>query len=318
MATKIEATKNVEQQITKENKTAKFDTTFMIIAIIAITFFLVIAVTTYFRSTFVMYTPEKVATQYMKNVAAQDGYDAMKYTITIKNSKLGDFIVENYMNKYANQDKKVKAPELSAEEQGKNLTLILNTMYPVFTDLVEQYGFSQYDKLFTEYFAKYYEVHHIVYGHDIITTDDMFDAFEGNVSTYTNEYAYDCEKGFGKGSEYAEKYLGRGKASLADDDLYSAGYLITIKTDSKTEYTQQQVEEYRNDIKNNADRLSYYDRYNLSVDDISEVCTINAVEGISGEGDRNIIDTKNAEFKEHPTKLTLVKIGSQWYVDITA
>ena len=41
------------------------------------------------------------------------------------------------------------------------------------------------------------------------------------------------------------------------------------------------------------------------------------VNSVSGEGDKTAIEMKNLEYSGSPTALTLIKIGSQWYVDIS-
>lgn len=56
-----------------------------------------------------MFSPEKVAEQYVENTAENDGYDALKYTVLIKNTKFGNFISENYMDKYI--DENATAPQ---------------------------------------------------------------------------------------------------------------------------------------------------------------------------------------------------------------
>ena len=59
-----------------------------------------------------MFSPEKVAEQYVENTAENDGYDALKYTVLIKNTKFGNFISENYMDKYI--DENATAPAMTA------------------------------------------------------------------------------------------------------------------------------------------------------------------------------------------------------------
>lgn len=314
----VKEKKKASETVSEEKVSKKFEATYFVFAIIAVIIMFSVIVTLYFNKNYVMFSPDKVAKQYMLNVAGEDGYDAMKYTTLIKNSKFGDFISKNYMEQYKKEDENSEAPVLSAEEQGEKLTEILDGMMPVFTDLVETYGFENYDELFTQYFAKYYELHHSVYGHDFMTTDDMFAAFEGNLASYTSGFAYDRECVYGNGQEYAEKYLGSGKADLNDDDIYSAGYKINIDIASSTTFSDAEVKEYIDEIKSNPIKSASYERFGFSPDEIAAVQKVCVVKDITGNGDAQAIERKNEEYAEHPTQLMIVKIGSQWYVDISA
>ena len=172
----------VEYEKQPESPTKKFDVTYAIVSVIAIIVLFSVLVTAYYKSNYIMFSPEKVAEQYVENTAGNDGYDALKYTVLIKNTKFGNFISENYMDKYI--DENATAPAMTAEEEGEKLTLLLDRMYPVFTDLVDLYGFENYDKLFSEYFAAYVPCYEEIYGNKAFTTDDMFSALEGNLGTY--------------------------------------------------------------------------------------------------------------------------------------
>lgn len=305
----------VEYEKQPESPTKKFDVTYAIVSVIAIIVLFSVLVTAYYKNNYIMFSPENVAEQYVENTAENDGYDALKYTVLIKNTKFGNFISENYMDKYI--DENATAPAMTAEEEGEKLTLLLDRMYPVFTDLVDLYGFENYDKLFSEYFAAYVPCYEEIYGNKAFTTDDMFSALEGNLGTYMDEYAYNCEVLYGKGKEYADYYLGKNKAVLSDDDeKYSAGYTITADTSLVREYDDDEVKAYTSSL--TSGQKAAYEHFGISANDISAVAEVKTVKVLSGVGDKDAIAQKNVEFAEHPEIITLVKIGHQWYVDFTA
>lgn len=304
----------VEYAEQPESPTKKFDISYAIIAIIAAIVIFATVTSVYYVKNYIMFSPEKVAKQYVENTAKLDGYDALKYTLLIKNNKFGKFIQDNYMNQYI---KEGEAPALSAEEAGDKLSAILDKMYPTFLDLVELNGFENYDVVFSEYFKEYSKCHNEIYGNDYFTTDDMFAAFEGNLATYMEAYSYDCEIVYGKGKDYAEYYLGKNKAILTDDEeKYSAGYSITAETEILKEYTDSEVSTYLNSISES--HKAKYEQFGISTDDISAVAEIKTTAVLSGTGDQSAISIKNSEWKEHPQTITVVKIGQQWYVDFTA
>lgn len=312
--------KAAQQQPVKQeqNLTKKFDVTYAVAAIIAIIAVLAASAGLYFTKSYVMFSPEKVAQQYAANTAQLNGYDALKYTVLIKNTKLGDFMIKNYMEQYTgNKDKDAQAPVLTAEEEGEKLTQILNAMYPFFTDLVDGYGFENYNEVFSRYFAAYVVQHQEIYGHDLMSTDDMFAAFEGNLATYMEYYAYDCESVYGKGEAYAALYLGDNKQVLTDgSEQYSAGYRISAETEILKEYTDEEAQSYIAAL--SADKKTAFAHFNINLEDISAVAQVRATRVVTGSGNAAAIEAKNAEWKEHPETITLVKVGAQWYVDFTA
>lgn len=316
MAVKEKKAKKTEDIVPQEKVSKKFEKTYMLFAIIAVIVVFVLVIMAYFSKTYVMFSPEKVAVQYSQNTAKLDGYDALKYTVMIKDQKLGDFMTKNYMSQYVKEYAKGEAPEVTAEEEGAKLSQILGEMYPVFFDLMKNYGYQKYDYVFAFYFNEYCYQHIKVYGNDYITTDDMFAAFEGNVASYANDYAIHCETVYGKGADFADKYLGLGKSELADDDIYSPGYTISIDAKVIKEYSEDEVKGYVNSFSD--EQKASYSKFGIDLNGINGVAEIETTKTLSGEGDSAAIAEKNEEWKEHPETLTLVKIGSMWYVDITA
>lgn len=301
----------------KESK--KFNLAYAVIACAAFVLIALAIISSYYAKTFVMFSPEKVALQYVKNTMGADGYDALKYTILSKDDKMGNYLRENYMKVYVEKNKDAEAPKLTAEESGEKLTEILDKMYPSFVVLTNTYGFEKYDDLFSKYFALYATEHKAIYGHDIITYDDMFAAIEGNLATYISENAYRCELAYGKGEEYASKYLGKDKTITSEEEEenpYSAGYSILTEAAVEKEYTDDEVNSYIGSLSDSA-KKSYSD-FKIDVNDISAVTVIKVTCSYTGEGNTELINLTNAGLASNPTELTLVKIGSQWYVDITA
>lgn len=74
----------VEYEKQPESPTKKFDVTYAIVSVIAIIVLFSVLVTAYYKNNYIMFSPEKVAEQYVENTAGNDGYDALKYTVLIK------------------------------------------------------------------------------------------------------------------------------------------------------------------------------------------------------------------------------------------
>ena len=310
-------TKNVAEEQKKESK--KFNVTYAVTATIAFVVVAAILITTYYTSNYVMFSPEKVARQYVMNTVDYDGYDALKYSVMSVSDKMGNYLRENYMKQYVEAHKDEEAPKLTADEAGEKLTEILDTMYPSFVKLVNEYGFEKYDELFTQYFKEYALVHNAVYGNDIMSYDDMFAAIEGNLATYMDTFKYQRETLYGKGEEYAHTYIGADKTITEDelkDNPYSAGFYIDTEASVVKEYSDSEVKSYVDSL--SPDAVAAYKKFGIDTSKIKAVTTVKVTNTLTGEGDKDAIDTVNKIFEATPSTLTLVKIGSQWYVDITA
>lgn len=315
MSTKTKAPKVSAERESLTKDTKKFDITYAVVVTIAFAVIMLTIISTYYIKNYVMFSPEKVAQQYVQSEVSGDGYDALKYTILSKNDKLGEFMKDNYMG--IDEDKKEEAPALTPEEEGEKLTLILDTMYPTFVNLAETYGFDDYDTVFSKYFAEYRVQHNAIYGHDIITTDDMFTAIEGNLKTYMENNRLQRETLYGKGEEYATRYLGAKKAVLGkDDEKYSAGYLIQTNAEVIKDLTDDEVKAYVASLSDSA--KARYAAFGVDTATIKEVSVVKVTNSITGVGDKTAISDLNASFASKPTELTLIKIDSQWYVDFSA
>ncbi|MCR4563413.1 MAG: hypothetical protein K5755_02105 [Clostridiales bacterium] len=304
------------KEIKQESK--KFNLTYAIVSVIA---FIVVAaglITYYYISHFIMFSPEKVAGQYVMNTVEGDGYDALKYSTMSVNQKMGDYLREHYINQYVKENDGT-ATELTAEEEGEKLTLILDKMYPVFVKLNDEVGFENYDELFSTYFEEYVKAHKEIYGHDFISDEDMFTCIEGNLSTYLEVRKLENETLYGNGEEYAKKYLTADK-TVTEEELeenpYIAGYHIeTLVNEITVEKDSPAVKAYIDSLSGSQKKA--YETFGINSDEISAYAKVKVSNKLTGNnGYKTEIDKKNAEFSANPTELTLIKIGSQWYVDI--
>ena len=147
-----------------------------------------------FTTRYTGFSAEKVAQQYVDTIVQTgDGYNAYKNTLVSENPKIkyGDFIRRAYMKPYVNEkDAEGKAiPQAefvgtgSDEEQAK-IDEVYNTMYDYYVELINTYGWDNYDAVFDNYFARLVEVRKAVYGDEFMNMDYMFGAFEANVAAY--------------------------------------------------------------------------------------------------------------------------------------
>ncbi len=299
------------KEMKQENK--KFNLTYAVVAVV--TFIVVAAglITYYYVSKYIMFSPEKVARQYVMNTVEGDGYDALKYSTMSINQKMGDYLREHYINQYVKENDGT-APELTAEEEGEKLTAILEKMYPEFVRLNEEVGFENYDEFFSTYFADYQKAHKEIYGNDFISDEDMFTCIEGNLATYLEYLKVENESLYGNGRDYADKYL-TARTEEDEDDPYIAGYYID------TEVKDIWIDDDSLGISNYYSALSdsqkkAYESFGIKEEDISAYAIVTLENTVTGEGDDAQIKSQNADFWANPTELTLIKIGSQWYVDI--
>lgn len=299
------------KEMKQENK--KFNLTYAVVSVIA---FIVVAaglITYYYISHFIMFSPEKVAGQYVMNTVEGDGYDALKYSTMSVNQKMGDYLREHYINQYVKENDGT-APKLTAEQEGEKLTAILEKMYPEFVLLNDTVGFENYDELFSTYFEEYVKAHKEIYGNDFISDEDMFTCIEGNLATYIEVQKLQNETLYGNGKEYADKYLTIG-AKTDEDDPYIAGYHIeTLINEITIEKDSSKIKAYVDSLSDSQKKA--YESFGINTDDISAYATVTVRNAVTGEGEKAVIDEQNADFSANPTVLTLIKIGSQWYVDI--
>ncbi len=145
-----------------------------------------------YTTRYTAFKPEKVAQFYVDTIVQNgDGYNAYKNTLVSKNAKYGDFVRNAYMRPYVNEKdengEKIKQAEFvgtGSKEETKAIDEVYNTMYDYYCQLINQYGWDNYDEIYNQYFAKLVEVRKAVYGDDFMNYDYMFGALEANVAKY--------------------------------------------------------------------------------------------------------------------------------------
>ena len=174
----------------KEFKAGTYAVLVGIVLAVVLTVLTVFAFTTRYTG----FSGEKVAQQYVDTIVQTgDGYNAYKNTVVAENPKLkyGDFVRRAYMMPYVNE-KDAEGNEIpqaafvgtGSEEEQTKIDEVYNTMYDFYVSLINEYGWDNYDEVYTHYFEKLVEVRHEVYGDEFMNMDYMFGALEANVATY--------------------------------------------------------------------------------------------------------------------------------------
>ncbi len=166
----------------------------MVAALILITY------TTY-TSRYTAFHPDEVAKTYVDTIVQTgDGYNAYKNTVVSKNCKYGDYIRKYYMypiiyresgytvekgtdNLKGFNDDSFKGQK-TLNDDGSLAGKVIDDMYPIYEQLIKEYGWDNYDDIFTSYFNKLVEVRKSVFGDDYMTDEIMFTALESNVKTF--------------------------------------------------------------------------------------------------------------------------------------
>ncbi|MDD6727686.1 MAG: hypothetical protein PUE08_00485 [Eubacteriales bacterium] len=282
-----------------------------------------------FTTRYTAFKPEKVAQTYVDTIVQSgDGYNAYKNTLVSKNQKYGNFIINAYMLPYVNDGDDVKQADFVGtgnDDEAHAIDTVYETMYDYYVELVNQYGYDDYDSIYTNYFAKLSELRKEVYGDEYMDTDFMFGAFESNVSTYGNSL---------KGTE--ETLAADGKTVLQEasvgkyQEMFGEDYKLTAAVTECTALTEDEVKAYDAEYKERitpvaqsgeekadafgladtedstpkSDMISAYEKLDCS-DDITAVdkCTVQVT-----LADETVVATQ---------ELFVVQIGNSWYVDNT-
>ncbi len=292
------------------NKVKVFNTKlYAVITTIAVAVFLVAVCVFAFASRYTAFHPDELARIYVDSIVQSgDGYNAYKYTLVSKNSKYGDFIRENYIDPVIYREYGYKPgedktgltgynndsfkSENTLKDDGSLAGELIEKMYPVYEKLIEEYGWDDYDSVFTKYLEELVITRKEVFGDKYISDEVFFAAFEANVSAY-------------------------GKKLTGTEDTFdeNTGVQLTIKQDGL--YEKAFGEDYRLIVSvNNEEEVSFseymkncdadkFAAYNVNADDISEVRKI-AVDVITDK------DEKVAS-----AEIFVVKAGMSWYVDNT-
>ena len=283
-----------------------------------------------FTTRYTAFSPEKVAQAYTDTIVQTgDGYNAYKNTLVSKNSKFGNFVINAYMKPYINDGDDVKQADFVGtgnKQEEEAIDTVYETMYEYFLQLVNMYGFDNYDAIFTNYFEKLSEVRKQVYGDEYMDTDFMFGAFESNVSTYGKSLT-------GTETEYAAdgKTVVQEKSTGKYQQLYGEDYKFTTTVKSCDELSAEEVKAYVDEYKARIEPVANSgeakaDEFGLKdIDDKNKPKTdmIDAYAGLDNSDSITSVAKCVAEVTlEDGTvvatqELYVVQIGNSWYVDNT-
>lgn len=272
------------------------------------------AVTGYaFKNRYIQFDPQKTALNYADTVFQRgDGYNAYAYTFSAKSEKYGDFIRIYYMypliypgyepgmsddefdaikdNGYNNEKYE---SDTTKNDDGTLAGQVADTMYSYYVELINTYGWDDYDDIYKNYFNRFVEVRQEIFGDEYLDDEVMFTAFESNVSTYGNAVT-GTEEVLGED----EKTVIQEKSVGLYQEKYGEDYQITTSVVSSEPV--EDLEAYKAAMP--ADVLETYE---ITVDDIVDAQMITTEASLE---DGTVIATLN---------VYVVKIGNTWYVDNT-
>lgn len=233
---------------TKEKKGFKIGL-YSVVSGVVIAVVLVLLTIFAFTTRYTAFSPEKVAQSFTDTIVQTgDGYNAYKVTLVSKNAKYGDFIIDAYMAPYVNAGDDVKQADFvgtGSQEEADAIDKVYNTMYDYYLELMDTYGYDNYDKIFDSYFAKLKEVRNQVYGDEFLDTEYMFGAFESNVDTYAKSLTGTEETLAEDGKTVLqEKSIGKYQ------EMYGEDYKLTSETVECKELSADEVTAYVAEYKN--------------------------------------------------------------------
>ncbi len=264
-----------------------------------------------FSTEYTAFHPDKVAVAYVDTVVQTgDGYNAYKNTLASKNMKYGDFIRKYYINPvvYRDTDYVIGGStdglkgynddsfmgEKALSDDGTLMGQLVSRMYDYYENLVEEYGWDDYNSIYSNYMQYLITVREEIFGDSYLSDELFFTAFEANVKTY------------------GEKLTGT-------EDVFDENTGVQLSTASTGYYEQCYGEDYRLTVRRVAEPVeinteeylasadkAVYEPYGVSTEDISEVRVFD-------------IDVENQNEEEVTScRVTVCKIGKSWYVDHTA
>ncbi len=294
----------------KENK--KFNYGLYAVATFAIVTAVLVIITIFtFKSKYLAFDEEKIAVNFTDTVTQRgDGYNAYKYTLSAKSEKYGDFIRINYMYPliYPGYEvgmddeafEQIKENGLNTDKHKSETTInddgtlagtLADEMYPYYVELINQYGWDDYDSIYTNYFKKLIEVRHQIFGDDYLSDEVMFTAIESNVSTYGNSLT---------GTELVlaedEKTVIQEQSTGVYQTLFGDDYKMTTSVTGVNDIDN--LDAYKASLD-----PAVLETYGISADDISDAKSV----------DLNV----TLEDGSTVAKITVyeAKIGNTWYVD---
>lgn len=284
-----------------------------------------------FTTRYTGFKPDKVAKQYVDTIVQSgDGYNAYKNTLLSRNKKIkyGDFIRRGYMAPYVNDGEDVKQADFVGkgnEKEQQAIDKVYKIMYDYYTNLVSQYGWDNYDAIFSRYFAKLREVRHNVYGDDFMDYEFMFGAFEANVTTY-GESLTGADEVLGADGKTVIRKAFDGKYQ----EKYGKDYKLTCEVKSCDVLSDKDAKAYidgfkaritpvaqSGQAKAESFKLQDTDDATPKSDMIDVFAKLDCTEEIESAA-KAVVEVKDQNGNAVATQeLFLVKIGSCWYVDNT-
>ncbi len=261
---------------------------------------------TTFKTRYIAFHPEKVATAYVDTIVQTgDGYNAYKNTLASKNQKYGDFIRKYYMYPviYRDTDYTIGADretfkgyndesfkgEKTLSDDGSLQGQLIDAMYPVYKKLMsENSGWDSYDVIYKNYFTALVIAREAIFGDKYMTDEIMFTALEANVRTYGDSLT-GTEDVFDENSGVQTSFKSEGEYQKA----YGEDYKLRTVLKSVTEIENEKIKSELN--------AEILETYGVSADEITEAKEA-AVEVYEGE---NLVAD---------CSVIVVKIGASWYV----
>lgn len=303
---------------------------YAVVAGVAVAAVLVVITVFAFATRYTAFSPEKVAQAYTDTIVQTgDGYNAYKNTLVSKNHKYGNFIINAYMRPYVNDGDDVKQAEFvgeGTEAEMKAIDEVYDTMYEYYVELLNTYGYDDYDAVFSNYFAKLSEVRKAVYCDEYMDTEFMFGAFESNVSRYGRFLTGTDEELAQDGKTVIqEKTIGKYQ------EMYGEDYKLTSTVKDCQELSADEakayVEEYKSRITPVAESgETKADSFGIADEDKNTPKSdmIGAFSNLDCSGDIDSVAKCVVEVALDndgtcvaTQELYVVKIGNSWYVDNT-
>ena len=294
------------------NENKKFNYGLYVVAVfVIVTVVLVLHGAFTFKSKYVAFDPEKVAVNYTDSIAQKgDGYNAYKYTMLPQGDKYGDFIRKQYIYpvvypgyevgmdskafdklKENGYDTDAFKSDATKNDDGSLTGDLTEAMYPYYVELIETYGWDNYDAVFTNYISKLVETRKAMFGDEYMSDEVFFTAFESNVVSYGNSLTGTEEVIADDGVTVTQK-----ESTGLYQTIYGENYKFTTSVKETEEITD--IDTYKAAL--DTDTLA---SYGISADDITAATAV-TVDVALENGD--VITS---------VKVYEVKIGSTWYVD---
>ena len=276
-------------------------------------------------------SPEKTAQSYIDGIVQTgDGYNSYKTTLVSQNGKMkyGDFIRRAYMVAYVNDGEDVKQADFVGtgnDEEQKAIDTVYAQMYDYYLELLNTYGWDDYDSFFTKYFEKLVQVRYAVYGDEYMDMEFMFGALESNVQTYA-DYLTGTEEVLAADNKTVLSEATEGEYQKLFGEDYKITATVADFKEFSADETKAYVEAYKARIapiaqggEARADSLGVTD----TEDNDAKTAMTEAFAGLDHSEQIESAGEVSVSVKDENGKVDVsitvpvVKIGKSWYVDNT-